>query len=94
MIASRHLRAGAGLLLVCAAVCACGKKGPPLPPLRRVPAAVAGLAAERFADDVFVRFTVPSANIEGPGVANLARLEIYALTTAHPLSAETCRPMP
>lgn len=76
------------VLLLCAAAVACGKKGPPLAPLRRVPSAVTDLTASRFADDVFVRFTVPSTNIEGPGAANLARLEVYALTTTDPLSVE------
>lgn len=76
------------VLLVCVAASACGKKGPPLPPLRRVPAAVDGLAADRYADEVFVKFTVPSTNVEGTGSANLAWLEVYAITTVHPLSAD------
>ncbi len=79
------------LLIVCLVDAGCGKKGPPLPPLRRVPAAVAGLAAERFADDVFVRFTVPLANVEGPGPADLARVEVYAITAARPLTAAQAR---
>lgn len=76
------------LVALCAAGAACGKKGPPLPPLRRVPAAVGELAANRFADDVYVRFTVPTANVEGPGSANLSRVEVYAITTSEPLTAE------
>jgi hypothetical protein len=79
------------LLIVSLAEAGCGKKGPPLPPLRRVPAGVADLAAQRFADVVFVRFTVPSANVEGPGPADLARMDVYAITTAVPLTANEAR---
>ncbi|MCA1583370.1 MAG: hypothetical protein LC791_00885 [Acidobacteria bacterium] len=75
------------LLLVSATVVACGKKGPPLAPLRRVPAAATGLAAERYASDVFVRLTVPSTNIEGVGAADLSRMEVYAITAARLLAA-------
>jgi hypothetical protein len=81
----------AALLIVSLAEAGCGKKGPPLPPLRRVPAGVADLAAQRFADVVFVRFTVPSANVEGPGPADLARMDVYAITTAVPLTIDQAR---
>lgn len=74
-------------LVLCVVTVACGKKGPPLAPLRRVPAAATDLSARRFADDAFVRFAVPSTNIEGPGSANIARMEVYALTTTVTLSA-------
>lgn len=58
---------------------ACGKKGPPLPPLVRVPAAPAEITAERRGQTVDVRFAVPSANTDGSRPANLQRVEIYAL---------------
>lgn len=75
----------AGLLLLIAFVvpaAACGKKGPPRPPLRLLPAAAADLRAMRRGDDVHVRFVVPSANQGGQGRIDLARLEIYAITVA------------
>jgi len=42
----------------------CGKKGPPLTPIVRVPAAVENLATRRVGNDVYVTFTVPKANID------------------------------
>jgi hypothetical protein len=56
-----------------------------------VPAAVTDLSAARFEDEVFIRFTVPSANVEGPGPADLSRVEVYAITALHPPTAEQVR---
>jgi hypothetical protein len=59
---------------------ACGKKGPPLPPLVRLPAAPADLAADRRGNTVDLRFTVPSTNTDNTRPANIARVELYAFT--------------
>jgi hypothetical protein len=59
-------------------VCACGKKGPPLPPLVKLPAAPADLTAERRGDDVTVRFHVPAANTDNTKPANVERVDVYA----------------
>lgn len=61
---------------------ACGKKGPPLAPLRLAPAAVTEPAARRSGDDVELRFTLPTSNANGPQEIDLARVEIYAITVA------------
>src|SRR5688500_18879774 len=58
----------------------CGKEGPPLPPLVRLPAAPAGLAAERRGDTVDVQLVVPSANTDGSRPANVERVDVYAIT--------------
>jgi predicted small lipoprotein YifL len=58
----------------------CGKKGPPLAPLRLVPAAAAELSARRSGDDVELRFLLPTVNANGPGTIDLAKIEIYAFT--------------
>ena len=74
-------------LFVCAAVCAaaaCGKKGPPLTPFPRVPALVTTVAAMRVGPDVYLSFTVPSTNVDGHQPADIAVMEIYAVTAAHP----------
>jgi hypothetical protein len=77
---------------MCSAICACaavfaltfviscGKKGPPLPPLLKVPAAPADLVASRRGDLVNLQFTVPNTNTDGTRPANVERVEIYALT--------------
>jgi predicted small lipoprotein YifL len=60
---------------------ACGKKGPPLPPLVKLPAAPADLAAARRGDIVDLSFTVPGVNTDGTRPANVASAEVYAITT-------------
>ena len=70
---------------------ACGKKGPPLPPLVKLPVAPADLVAERRGDTVDLQFTVPSTNTDGTRPANMSRAEVYAITapkTVRPLTDE------
>ena len=69
------------LLCLCVVLLAtCGKRGNPLPPLQRIPAAPADLTITRVDDQVYARFTVPSTNIDGATPADIARVELYALT--------------
>jgi predicted small lipoprotein YifL len=73
--------ASLGLLFVCVATAAaCGMKGPPLPPLQRIPAAADNVVVSRFDRDVFISFKVPSTNIEGIGTATIDRVEVYGIT--------------
>jgi predicted small lipoprotein YifL len=66
--------------LVLTTLAGCGKKGPPLAPLRLVPAAAAELSARRSGDDVELRFVLPTANANGPGPIDLGSIEIFAIT--------------
>jgi predicted small lipoprotein YifL len=68
------------VVLVLGALAACGQKGPPLAPLRLVPAPATELGARRSGDDVQLRFVLPTANANGPEAIDLARVEIYAMT--------------
>ena len=68
------------LALVTVALVACGVKGPPLPPLVRVPVAPGDLTAERRGNRVDLHFVVPAENIDGSRPANIARVDVYALT--------------
>ena len=61
-------------------VVSCGKKGAPLPPLVKLPAPPADLAATRRGDTVDVTFSVPSVNTDGTRPANVRRAEVYAIT--------------
>jgi hypothetical protein len=82
-----NVRGPAFLLLavVCAGTAAaCGKKGPPLPPLARIPAAPANPQALRLGDDVYISFGVPSANVSGQTPADLAAVDLYAFTGVAP----------
>lgn len=89
----RHsLRAGAVLLLIVVAA-ACGKKGPPLAPFQRVPAQVGAVAAQRIGDDVYLSFTVPETNVDGQKPADIAAVDVYAVTARHPPETKEQRDM-
>ena len=68
------------LIVLCLFCVACGKKGPPLPPLVKLPVAPSDLVAARRADTVDLHFTVPATNTDSSRPANVARIEVYALT--------------
>jgi predicted small lipoprotein YifL len=73
------------LLIVCAGVLpACGKKGPPLPPMARVPSPPASPQAARVGDEAYIWFGVPAANVSGEKPADLAAIELYAFTGTAP----------
>jgi hypothetical protein len=74
---SKHERA---VVLACLLTVACGKSGPPLPPLVKLPAAPANMVAERRGTAVDVEFTVPVANTDGTRPANVERVDVYAIT--------------
>jgi hypothetical protein len=59
---------------------ACGKKGPPLPPIVHIPSAVEKVEARRRGDEVTVTVTVPSKNIDGTMPVDVARIEVYGFT--------------
>ena len=70
---------------------ACGKKGPPLPPLVKLPVAPQNVVAERRGNIVDLQFTVPGTNTDGSRPANVSRAEVYAITapiTPTPLTDE------
>ena len=71
-----------GLAVLCACTLACGKKGPPLAPLVRVPVAPVDFTAERRGDEVKLRFRVPVVNTDGTRPANIARVDVYGFTGA------------
>lgn len=58
----------------------CGKKGPPLAPLRPVPMRTEDLTARRLGNDVFLQFTIPNKNADGTTPADLTQMEAYAIT--------------
>ena len=68
-------------LVVVAQLWGCGKRGPPLAPFVRVPALVTEFAVRRLGDDVSVGFTLPTRNRDGTVPADLARVDVYAMTT-------------
>ena len=75
------------LLLLVIATVACGKKGPPLPPLVLVPVPPPELTAVRRGSQVHLSFRIPNANTDRSTPADLTRVEIYALTTSEAVTA-------
>jgi len=61
---------------------ACGHKGPPLAPLRPIPAAPTEASIRRVGADARLRFILPAENLGTPGPSVLGRVEIYAVTLA------------
>ena len=66
--------------LAAAAGASCGKKGPPLAPIIRVPAAVQGIAAQRVGNEVYLTVTIPSQNIDASTPSAVRRVDVYAYT--------------
>jgi hypothetical protein len=64
----------------------CGKKGPPLAPLVRLPEAPGTLRAERRSARVDLQLVVPERNNDGSRPANIDRVEVYAWTGAADVS--------
>src|SRR5204862_5444113 len=70
----------AALLMVVVLAAACGKKGPPLPPLVKVPAPPGDFTAVRRGAEVALQFTIPTTNSDGTRPANVERVDVYAFT--------------
>jgi hypothetical protein len=67
------------------ALVGCGKKGPPLPPLVRLPAAPGEFSVQRRGSTVAIQFAVPAGNTDGSKPADVSRVDVYALTTSMPV---------
>ena len=72
------------LVLLCAALGGCGKKGPPLAPIVHVPAAVDKLSARRVGNDIYLTLTVPTQNIDSSTPADVSRIDIFGATSLTP----------
>ena len=81
----RNVRAVAAVCLAVAAV-GCGKKGAPVAPYVRIPAAVDQISAVRLGSNVYVTLTLPSKDIDAAIPAHLSRVEVYGYTGRTPPS--------
>lgn len=70
-------------MVVIGAAGGCGKKGPPLAPMVRVPSAPEARAV-RMGDRVAVQVKVPAGNADGSTPADVAALEVYGYTGETP----------
>ncbi|MDP6374186.1 MAG: fibronectin type III domain-containing protein [Vicinamibacterales bacterium] len=76
----RRRSTAAVVLAALLAAAGCGKKGPPLAPLRIVATPPADFAVRRLGTEVYVQFILPSTNSDGSTPADLASVEVYAIT--------------
>jgi hypothetical protein len=72
-----------GLSLV---VAGCGKKGPPIAPIVRIPAQVDTIAARRVGSEIYVTLTVPKQNIDASVPADVSKVEVFGYTGQTPPS--------
>lgn len=74
-------------VLACVVLAAgCGKKGAPLAPIVRIPAAVEQIAARRVGSEVYVTLTVPTVNVDASIPADVDRIDVYGYTGVVPPS--------
>jgi hypothetical protein len=73
-------------LFVCVVAAGCGKKGPPLAPILRIPSAVAMLHVQRVGSEAFVTLTIPNTNIDRSMPVDIVRVEVYGYTGRRPPS--------
>jgi hypothetical protein len=74
---ARRVGLAAAPVLLAVTAFGCGKKGDPLPPLRREPGRIVDLTARRVDERIELRFTVPAANADGTRPPVIERVEIY-----------------
>jgi predicted small lipoprotein YifL len=67
----------AAALAVVMALAACGKEGPPTPPLRAVPAPVKDLAVRQRGTHVLLSFTYPQTTPGGAALNGVTKVEVY-----------------
>jgi predicted small lipoprotein YifL len=68
------------LAIAIAALAGCGRKGPPLPPLRPAPDKVTEVSVRRLGSTAEIRFRVPSKNADSPTAVSVARIDVFAVT--------------
>jgi hypothetical protein len=79
-------RIAKGLLVaaLAAAAIGCGKQGPPLPPLRNVPAPTKDLAIVQQGPRLLVSFTYPTVTPAGTALAGVSAVEIWSASRPAP----------
>lgn len=65
------------VLVVPLALAACGRRGPPVAPERRLPAAVSDLAAALVGEGVRLTWSLPTIRVDRSALKDLRRTEVY-----------------
>jgi len=66
-----------GFVALLALFCSCGKKGPILPPLVKIPKAVEGAALAQIGMEFHLRWRIPPSYTDGSPMESLSALEIW-----------------
>ena len=69
-------------LLTAAALAGCGKQGPPLPPLKAVPATTKDLAATQQGGQIVLSFSYPKTTAAGLALPGIAAVEVLEASRA------------
>ncbi len=77
--AMRTAGTAAALLLAATALVACGRKGPPLPPIIDMPETTSGMWAHQELNEVVLTWKYPALLRSGRTLNDLARVEVYRL---------------
>jgi hypothetical protein len=72
----------------------CGKKGPPLPPLRYVPAQTQDLAVAQRGDQILLRFTYPKTTAGGAALESVTEIDVYEIDRPMPPAPPPTPPAP
>ena len=79
----------AAALAIALALAACGKEGPPTPPLRAVPAPVKDLAVRQRGTHVLLSFTYPQTTPGGAALNGVTKVEVYEAVLQPPPPLKT-----
>ncbi|HXO19670.1 MAG TPA: hypothetical protein VOA87_07065 [Thermoanaerobaculia bacterium] len=77
----------AAVLLLAFSLSACGKKGPPLAPVRFVPAPTRGLAVEQQGQRLLLTFPYPKVTPSGVALGGITGIEVWEVTRPVPAPA-------
>ncbi len=66
-----------GFVALLALFCSCGKKGPILPPLVKIPKTVEGAALAQIGAEFHLRWRIPTGYLDGSPMESLSALEIW-----------------
>jgi predicted small lipoprotein YifL len=69
-----------GLACAVLALTGCGKQGPPLPPLRAIPAATKDLAARQQGSQIVLTFGYPQTSVGGTALGGIQSVELWETT--------------
>ncbi len=90
----RQVRKPIVCLLLLAAAAGCGKKGPPLPPLRFVPAPAKELVVSQQGNRLLLAFAYPKLTAAGQALGTVTEVDVYEVVRPVPAALPLPPPTP